>query len=54
MHVPRKEMEEKLKKQEKELADEINSLNKKVGSYYMAQSFFAYWILVEISGKAIQ
>lgn len=31
MHVPRKEMEENLKKQEKELTDEINSLNKKVG-----------------------
>jgi prefoldin subunit 1 len=39
MHVPRKEMEEKLKKEEKELADEITSLNKKVCSCYVTQLY---------------
>jgi len=39
MHVPRKEMEEKLKREEKELADEITSLNKKVGPCYVTQLY---------------
>ena len=34
MHVPRTTMEEELKGQEKELSDDITSLNKKVGFIY--------------------
>ncbi|PPQ99528.1 hypothetical protein CVT24_005318 [Panaeolus cyanescens] len=37
MHVPRDVMEEDLKKQEKELTDDINSLNKK--SKYLEKQF---------------
>ena len=52
MHVQRKDMEENLKKQEKELTAEITSLNKKVG--YMSISLLSLsCVSVEIFGEAI-
>ena len=38
MMVPRKTMEQELKAQEKELTDDINNLNKKVGCSVVVQA----------------
>lgn len=54
--VPRKTMEEELKGQEKELSDDINSLNKKVSTLRpWLDSFLMHCIIiVKILGEAVQ
>jgi len=51
--VPRKAMEEQLKNQERELADDISSLNKKVGRIFLRRFGWLMYTTVQISRKTI-
>jgi hypothetical protein len=54
MLVPRKTMEDELKGQEKELVDDINSLNKKVSQILSGLQSSDHLLPVKIPGEAIQ
>lgn len=53
MLVPRKTMEDELKGQEKELVDDINSLNKKVSQILSGLQSSDHLLPVKIPGEAI-
>lgn len=53
MLVPRKTMEDELKAQEKELADDISNLNKKVILISLIMEIPAHSFSVKILGKAV-
>ncbi len=52
MHVQRKDMEDNLKRQEKELTGEITSLNKKVGDISISLPSLIF-VSVKVFGKTI-
>jgi prefoldin subunit 1 len=56
MMMPRKEMEQELKAQEKELTDDINNLNKKVRITFSSRSVLIYLSIHpdKISRKTVQ